>query len=257
MSKNAPRVQFNFMEDEAQLPDTDIKMEIDDDDYTIDTLDIPQVVEREEVKEENIFDAPRLDITESGLHQRASVSLVPHEEEEPETSGKKQVKNGKDIKCQIKTTKTGKTRKPMSEEHKEKLKYAREKALESRKQKQKERAEQREFEAEEKELLKKKKQKDFEKLKKEVNEEVTPKPAQDTQIRKPQPQIIQQTFSKKDLEEAQLDAIIKYEAIRKERKAKKKEQELIQKQRDEMKAKINNYGSRTNGKLNNRYDICY
>ena len=226
MSKNAPRVQFNFMEDE--VPETDIKMEIDDDDYEVDTLDIPEVIEREEVKEENIFD--------TGETKKVEEPIVVQKEV---------------VKKEVKTTKTGKPRKPMSEEHKKKLAFARQKAIESRRQKQKERQEQREFEAQEKELLKKKKQKDFEKLKKEVNdEEPEPKP-------QPQPQIVQQTFTKKDLEEAQLDAIIKYEAIRKERKAKKKEEQLIQKQREEMKAKINNYGSRTNGKLNNRFDICY
>ena len=227
MSKNAPRVQFNFMEDE--VPESNITMEIDDDDDdTIDTLEVPEVIEREEVNEENIFDTGE-------TKQKVEEPIV-----------KKEV-----VKKEVKTTKTGKPRKPMSAEHKEKLAFARQKAIESRRQKQKERQEQREFEAQEKELLKKKKQKDFEKLKKEVNdEEPEPKP-------QPQPQIIQQTFTKRDLEEAQLDAIIKYEAIRKERKAKKKEQELIQKQRDEMKAKINNYGSRTNGILNNRYDICY
>ena len=232
MEKNAPRVMFNFMEDD--VPESNITMEIEDEDDAegkVDTLDVPEPVNlKEEVNEENIFDT----ITET------------KSEPVEEPIVKKQIVK------EVKKTKTGKTRKPMSAEHKEKLKYAREKALESRKQKQKERAEQKKFEAEEKELLKKKKVKDFEKLKREVNDdEIVPTPA-------PQPQIIQQqTFTKQDLEEAQLDAIIKYEAIRKERKAKKKEEQLIVQQREQMKAKINNYGSRTNGKLNNRYDICY
>ncbi len=231
MEKNAPRVMFNFMEDD--VPESDITMEIEDEDDAegkVDTLDVPEPVNlKEEVNEENIFDT----ITET-KNEPVEEPIV-----------KKQIVK------EVKKTKTGKTRKPMSAEHKEKLKYAREKALESRKQKQKERAEQKKFDAEEKELLKKKKVKDFEKLKREVNDdEMVLAPD-------PKPQIIQQTFTKKDLEEAQLDAIIKYEAIRKERKSKKKEEQLIQQQREQMKAKINNYGSRTNGKLNNRFDICY
>ena len=245
MSKKAPRVQFNFMEDE--VPKTDIKMaleEVDDDDYEVDTLDLPEVVEREEVKEENIFEN-NIAVLPEEVKRDINLEMA-----EQGTTLQKENKRQREVVKTTKLTKSGKPRKQMSEEHKEKLKYAREKAIESRRQKQKERQEQKEFEAQEKELLKKKKQKDFEKLKKEVNDEVAPEPS-------PKPQIIQQSFTKKDLEEAQLDAIIKYEAIRKERKAKKREEQLIQQQREEMKAKINRYGSTTNGKLNNRYDICY
>ena len=246
MSKNAPRVQFNFMEDE--VPYTEITMNIEEEEV-IDTIEVPEVVEREEVDEKNIFED-----NIAVLPERDREDIDQDYMEKGTTMKQEHARQRKIIEEAIpskKKTKSGKPRKPMSEEHKKKLAFARQKALESRKKKQKERQEQKEFEKEEKELLKKKKQKDFEKLKKEVNEdEATPTPA-------PQPQIVQPTFTKKDLEEAQLDAIIKYEAIRKERKAKKKEEQLIIQQREQMKAKINSYGSRTNGKLNNRFDICY
>lgn len=245
MQKNAPRVMFNFMEDD--VPESNITMEIEDEDDAegkVDTLDVPEPVNlKEEVNEENIFEN-NIAVLPDKVREDIDLEMA-----EQGTTLQKENKKQKQIVKEVKKTKTGKTRKPMSAEHKEKLKYAREKALESRKQKQKERAEQKKFEAEEKELLKKKKVKDFEKLKREVNDDEPPSSVK--------PPIVQQTFTKKDLEEAQLDAIIKYEAIRKERKAKKKEEQLITQQREQMKAKINNYGSRTNGKLNNRFDICY
>jgi len=76
----------------------------------------------------------------------------------------------------VKLTKKGKPRKarpPMSEEHKEKLKLAREKAMASRKAKAQERKENKQLEKEEKELLKKQKVKRVQKLKEEVEDEPT------------------------------------------------------------------------------------
>jgi len=115
----------------------------------------------------------------------------------------------------VKLTKKGKPRKPrppMSEEHKEKLKLAREKAMASRKAKAQERKENKQLEKEEKELLKKQKVKRVQKLKEEVEEDVP------TTITKKEP-----SFTKKDLEEAQLQANMNYEKIRKSRKEEKKE----------------------------------
>ena len=115
----------------------------------------------------------------------------------------------------VKLTKKGKPRKPrppMSEEHKEKLKLARDKAMASRKAKAQERKENKQLEKEEKELLKKQKVKRVQKLKEEVEEDVPPT------ITKKEP-----SFTKKDLEEAQLQAIMNYEKIRKSRKEEKKE----------------------------------
>jgi len=115
----------------------------------------------------------------------------------------------------VKLTKKGKPRKsrpPMSEEHKEKLKLARDKAMASRKAKAQERKENKQLEKEEKELLKKQKVKRVQKLKEEVEEDVPP-----TITKK------ELSFTKKDLEEAQLQAIMNYEKIRKSRKEEKKE----------------------------------
>ena len=118
----------------------------------------------------------------------------------------------------VKLTKKGKPRKPrppMSEEHKEKLKLAREKAMASRKAKAQERKENKQLEKEEKELLKKQKVKRVQKLKEEVEDEPT--------HMKESERVGVTVFSKKDLEQAQLQAIMNYEKIRKSRKEEKKE----------------------------------
>jgi hypothetical protein len=130
----------------------------------------------------------------------------------------------------VKLTKKGKPRKPrppMTEEHKEKLKLAREKAMASRKKKAQERKESKELEKQEKELLKKQKVKRVQKLKEEVEEDAPPQPI------KPQA-----TFTKEDLEEAQLKAIMNYEKIRKSRKEEKRIKQEKEKEQEAIKAQL-------------------
>ena len=67
-----------------------------------------------------------------------------------------------------------------------------------------------------------------------------------------------QSFTKQDLENAQLSAIIQYETIRKARKEEKNKQKMIQEQKEQMKRQIARYGAKdTNGRLINPYDRCY
>ena len=122
------------------------------------------------------------------------------------------------IKKEIKLTKKGvprKQRPPMTEAHKEKLKFAREKAMASRKSKAKERKESKALDIEEKELLKKQKVKRVKKLKEEVDDEIVYDNNKNISHKK--------SFTKEDLEDAQLNAILNYEKIRKERKKEKHE----------------------------------
>ena len=132
-----------------------------------------------------------------------------------------------------KLTKKGKPRKkrpPMSEEHKAKLALAREKAMLARKKKAQEKKENKALELEEKELLKKQKVKRVKKLKEEVEED-TPQ--------QPPPEIKREpTFTKKDLEEAQLQAIMNYEKIRKSRKEEKKIKQEKEREQEALKAQI-------------------
>lgn len=136
----------------------------------------------------------------------------------------------------VKLTKKGKPRKkrpPMSEEHKAKLALAREKAMASRKKKAQEKKENKALELEEKELLKKQKVKRVKKLKEEVEEDTPPQPPQtNLEIKR------EQTFTKKDLEEAQLQAIMNYEKIRKSRKEEKKIKQEKEREQEALKAQI-------------------
>ena len=118
----------------------------------------------------------------------------------------------------VKLTKKGvprKKRPPMSEEHKQKLALAREKAMEARKKKAADKKVAKALELEEKELLKKQKHKRVQKLKEEVEDDIKPN----------EPKPSGSFFTKEQLEEAQLNAIMNYEKIRKTRKAEKKEKQ--------------------------------
>ena len=148
-----------------------------------------------------------------------------------------------------KEVKAKKPRKPMSEEHKQKLALAREKAMKVRKENAEEKKKMKALDNEEKELLKKQRVKKVQKLKEEVEE--------DEQLEdKPSKKI--NNLTKKDLEDAQLEAIMKYDAMRKERKAKKKQEQII----EEGKKKMLNNIQRATGQYNyrdgsNRFDGCY
>ena len=141
---------------------------------------------------------------------------------------------------EVKLTKKGvprKQRPPMSEEHKEKLKFAREKAMASRKSKAKERKESKALDLEEKELLKKQKVKRVKKLKEEVDDEtdeVNPNFVYEDTKKSSN----KQSFSKEDLEDAQLNAILNYEKIRKERKKEKHEKLKQNADQEQLKQKL-------------------
>lgn len=238
MSNPAPRIQFNFMEEEvADDPVVEHVVEDDiEDDMEQDPLGMPEPVEREAIEQENIFDVPE---KQNQLLKELVEKELPKPKKVP-------------IKKEPKLTKSGKPRKPMSEEAKAKLAMGRKKALETRRAKMVQRQEQKAIDDEEKELRKKKKEMDFKKLKQEVEEPESVKPA-------PAPTPQAQMFTKRDLEESNLNAIISYEKIRAERKKKKQEEELIKQQQQEIRNKLTKapgtYQSHYN--QNNRFYNCY
>ena len=144
-----------------------------------------------------------------------------------------------------KLTKSGRPRKPMTEEHKQKLALAREKANAKRKYLAEQRKIAKQMEKETKELMKKKKEKEYQKLKKEVEEPVDDETGESNPnfvYEKKEPQKIlhfQQTkpsqqeklpypgLTKADLEKSHMEAILKVEAMRKQRKAEKKKKQQI------------------------------
>ena len=154
---------------------------------------------------------------------------------------------------EIKLTKKGKPRKkrpPMTEEHKEKLKMAREKAMLARKNNAKERKENKQLEKEEKELLKKQKIKRVKQLKEEVEIDEDQIP-----IKKVAEKSI--SFTKEDLQEAQLEAIMNYEKIRKSRKEEKRKTQEKQKEHQILKQKIMRAVAPPEPEYNPFAGICY
>ena len=236
MSKNpAPRVQFNFLEDEIDdEPEINESIvDIEDDDIQQASLSLPEPVEREAIEHENIFDVPE---TPNQLLKELVDKKLPKPKKEP----KKQ---------EPKLTKNGKVRKPMTDAQKEKLAIGRQRALESRRRKKAEKDEAKAQAKEEAELLKKKRQMDLEKLKKEVEQPEIQKPAP------VQPQ--QPMFTKKDLEDAQLSAIMSYEKIRAERKKQRAEEQLIEQQKQEIRNKLTKPVGYSQYNPQNRFYGCY
>ncbi len=218
MSNPAPRIQFNFMEDvteEDEIPDS-VNETIQDVEDVVEQqpLSLPEPVEREVIQQENIFDCPPAEDKNQLLKELVEKKL-PKPKKEPK-------------KKEPKLTKSGKPRKAMSEQQKASLALGRQRALETKRRKKIEREEEKQRAKEEAELLKKKKAKDLEKLKKEVEEPDAPAEKQ------PQAQM----FTKKDLEDAQLSAIMSYEKIRAERKKQRAEEQLIQQQKEDIKNKL-------------------
>ena len=259
--KQPPRVQLHFepeevetinYEDEASEPDLSDHEE--EEQSMPEGMSMPEVVEKKSIVQEDIFDLPTLAVMPKYIKEDL---VVDEMEDQLETRAPRLPKD-----TAVKTkglTKSGKPRKPMSEAHKAKLAMAREKAMISRKAKAIERKKDKAMDSETKQLQKLKKEKDFNKLKKQVTEE-------DFSESEPPPKLVRQNtvseLTRADLEQAQFDAIMKYEILRKERKVEKKKLQKLEDQKQEIMNKLapqtSGYRSRNaQGKLNNRYDACY
>jgi hypothetical protein len=232
MSKKiAPRVQLNFAPDEPEHV-SDEEGLISDEELDL-PCEVPDVIERKKIVQNDIFD--NVNPSLNGMGEDMII-----EEDEPPPAPRKKVQ---------KQTDTAKPKRKLSDEHAAKLALAREKALATRRAHAEEKKKMKKIEDETKELKKKKAQKDLETLKDEV---IHNKPSLQNQ------QISNNTFTRQELEDAQLDAIMKYEAIRKARKEEKRKQQLIDQQKEQLKQKIQGYGARdANGRLLNKWDRCY
>ena len=247
MSKKiAPRVQLNFAPEEVidthpVTGEENPNFIYEEEEELSLPVSMPEVIERKEIIENDIFDnvSTATDVNPSlnGLNEDLIINEIHDEPPSVRSRTKPRKKTGRKL----------------SEEHAAKLALAREKALATRRANAEEKKRMKEIENKTKELKKKKAVKELEELKDEVDN--TDKPVKST------PSVNQQSvnmFSKKDLEDAQLEAIIKYETIRKARKEEKKKQQMIDQQKEQLKQKIAGYGAKdTNGRLINRWDRCY
>jgi len=242
-NKQPPRVQFDFEPDPIpesvpplsqsfELPEGEppsIDMEISDGE-----LELPSI-EKQEIIENDIFQMP------DNLAVRPDY-LPP---QEPKRPVKRKGVN-----------KDGTKRKPMSEEHKQKLALAREKARIVKMEKSKVRQEEKALEKEEKELLKKQKVKRVQKLKAEVeqDEEVSEKSTKTPIVSQ------QRQLTMEDIQKAQFEAIMSYETLRKARKEEKKKAQMLEKQREDMKRTIQQHTQPKRYQYrdgSNPWDKCY
>lgn len=233
--KLPPRIQFDFQE---SIPDEEInedgsmidpEEEEDFESYEAEMASkMPEIVEKPKPVKEDIFDLPNLAVKPDYLE-----IADPPVEATPTTRPAKQKK----------------PRKPMSEEHKAKLALARQKAMAVRKAKAEERKAMKEVETKTKQLRQKKKIKEMKELEQEVSENIPPP-------KKPAPDYPASMITKKDLEEAQFEAISKYETLRKARKEEKRKQQAIEKSKKDLVDKLKPTGYRYRDG-SNRWDACY
>jgi len=244
--KVPPRVQFDFQEDineetgeenpNFQYEEQAEQSEEEFDSYEAEmAANMPEIVEKPKPVKEDIFDLPNLAVKPDYI-EIADPPEVPLVDSTPKPKPAKQ-------------TKQKKPRKPMSEEHKQKLALARQKAMAVRKAKAEERKAMKEVETKTKQLRQKKKIKEMKELEEEVNENIPPP-------KKSTPSYPTSTITKKDLEEAQFEAISKYETLRKARKEEKRKQQAIEKSKKDLVDKLKPTGYRYRDG-SNRWDACY
>ena len=251
MSKKVPpRIQFDFEADvveevNEETGEVNPNFIYDDGDASSDgeTIDdrMPAFVKKPEINNDDIFDLPSLGVMPDKIKEDL---LIEEMEEQMKPALKRQKAE--------KAEKVKKPRKPMSEEHKAKLALAREKALAVRRQNAEERKQMKAIETETTHLKKQKKVKEFNQLKEEVTGEPTT-----TKVKPSTPSPAGPSMTKKDLEDAQYEAIVRYEILRKSRKEEKRKQQAIDKTKEDIMKKIQPKKGYAYRDGSNRWDMCY
>ena len=240
--KPPPQVLFNFQEEDInkETGEENPNFVYDDDDEPSAKKqeELIKIEEKEEIISKDIFDdmPDNIAVIPDEIKEVLMEEGIPLKKEKPAPKEKEKKK-----------------RKPMSEEHKQKLALAREKAMIVRKAKAEEKKKMKALDTEEKELLKTQKIKRVKKLKEDVDSDDAEVPKS-----KPSASLGITTFTKKDLEDAQYDAIMKYDAVRKQRKKEKKEAEMVERDKQKMLNTIQKAtGSYSYRDGSNRWDNCY
>ena len=222
MDNLPPELNLNFIDENpneyvcTDEPDLDVSDIVETTEHL--------VVEKEPIKHEIIFDDNVIEI------QSPTPPTSPKQNEKDRKTTDKDRKTT-DKEKPIKLNKNGKPRKQRvyTEEQKQKMrermKYAREQSGKNKKKKEEEKAKERKY----KELMEKKKELDMEETEQRIKNKNKPKEP---------PKPVKAQISREDLKQAQLEAIIQYETIRKARKAKKKEQERIKQYNEDVKTNL-------------------
>tara|TARA_R110000851_G_scaffold103692_1_gene220941 strand:- start:2189 stop:2971 length:783 start_codon:yes stop_codon:yes gene_type:complete len=260
MSKVPKVANFTFSDDAVVVKQPELVLELEDDvsDEEVIESDSPiKFTKKMVIQKEDIFDLDTKPKKKKSLKTTIKVddniAVMPDEVKEDLLLDSMESQVEYVPKEKAPTEKVKKKRKPMSEEHKAKLAFAREKAFASKRANAIERKKIKDLESEEKELVKLQRVKRVQKLKAEVEEDEPPAPKSYA------PSTVGLNgLSKKDLEDAQLDAIMKYDAMRKERKAVKKQEQMVNAEKDKMLKNIQRAtGMYSYRDGSNRFDGCY
>jgi len=232
MEQLPQELQFDFVdpdtgEENPNFIYTDVPEMNDDEEEEIDVVE-HLTVEKEDIDINSIFDKAMndvggLDTIETEIPEGVpEISLVKSPKKTPVIS---QVKSNEKP---VKLNKNGQPRKKrvytdaQREAMRERMKKAREQSGKNKAKKQEEKAQEKKY----KELMKQKKLLEMdeieEKIKKKKEPKKEPAPAPAISIEAPK------GLSREELKQAQFDAILQYETLRKQRKAKKKQEEQIQ-----------------------------
>lgn len=216
--KLPPELQFNFVDESVdpitQEENPNFVHEEEQVNEEI-SLDLPSI-EKDPIDTESIFDSQKKDNLQPIIPETPDVGGL---DTEPTAKPKKEKP--------VKLNKNGKPRKKRvyTEEQKQAM---RERLVKARAQVGKGRAKKQEEKAKEqkhKELMKKKRDMEIAEMEKKISQKDTPVPT-------PKPV---KAITKEDIKEAQLEAIMSYDAIRKKRKAKKKEEQMVEQHKQELK----------------------
>ncbi len=239
-----PRVIFNFEVDEP-IEDTEVVVE---DDFS----DNDEQSVEEDILPDRVQSPPQREKITDDIFENIPSQIISDLESK--------INKAKPTK---KTQKPKDPNKPKRKSNPEHMAKMRAKAAETRERKKREKEEKLKLETEEKQLMNAKKKIELEKMKKELNGESEPEPPPKTEPKKEPateskpPTNYKSSFTQEDLAKAQFEAIIRYETLRKDRKAKKRAAQKEERDKKELMDKLT--GKRTNqpGRVRNIYDGCY
>lgn len=220
MSNPPPELMLNFVDDAEPPVYTDVP-ELNEQDDPSPIVEIKAMMEKQPINDDEIFG------DEPPSPKPPSPKPKPPSPKAPQPARKrkeKPVRYNKDGSIRKPRNYTDEQRKAMSE----RMKKVRLEAGKNKSKKQEERAKDQKH----KELLKAKRDMEIEEIETKIKEKSKPKAEKPAHVPAPS------SFTKEDLEKAQFEAILRYDTLRKERKAKKKQEKQVQQYHQDVKENL-------------------
>jgi len=215
MSDCPPELQLSFIDDEPPSVYTDVP-ELNEQDVPSPIVEIKAMMEKQPIDDSEIFGDKESPKPEP---EPAPLPKVPAKKRR-----EKPVRYNKDGSVRKPRQYTEEQRRAMSE----RMKKVRLEAHKNKAKKHEEKAK----EQKHKDLMKAKRDMEIEEIEEKIKKKSQPKKEQ------PPPPTPRQSFTKEDLEKAQFEAIMKYDTLRKERKAKKKQVQQVENYHKEVKENL-------------------